>query len=315
MTAGSAHAIRSRRFPARLDPMPLLDRLAALLLVTIWGLNFVAIRLGVDDVPPLLLGALRFLFVAFPAILLVPPPRVPLRLVAAYALTIGFGQFAFLFSAIHAGMPAGLASLVLQAQAFMTLALSAVVFGERMQTHNFAGVLIALAGLVGLVAAGAGGEAATLPGFALTLCAALCWATGNVVNKAIGPTRALSLIAWSAIVPVVPFLLASFAIEGGPRIVSSLAHPTLKLAGVVAFLSLGASLVGYSLWARLIARHSIWKVAPLPLMVPIVGMGSAWLLLGERLTLLQVLASSVVLAGLVVNSFWPDLLRLVRGIR
>jgi len=136
-----------------------------------------------------------------------------------------------------------------------------------------------------------------------------------VVNKAIGPTRALSLIAWSAIVPVVPFLLASLVLEGGPRIVSSLAHPTLKLAGVVAFLSLGASLVGYSLWAWLIARHSIWKVAPLPLMVPIVGMGSAWLLLGEKLTFAQVLASCGVLVGLVVNSFGPDVLRLVRRMR
>jgi O-acetylserine/cysteine efflux transporter len=295
--------------------MPVVDRLAALLLVTIWGTNFVAIRLGVDDVPPLLLGALRFLFVAFPAVLFVPRPRVPFRLVAAYALTIGFGQFAFLFTAIYAGMPAGLASLVLQAQAFMTLALSAAVFGDRMQAHNFVGVLIALAGLVGLVAASTGAQTVTLAGFALTLCAALCWAIGNVVNKAIGPTRAVSLIAWSGLLPVVPFLVASALVEGVPRMIASLSDATPRLAGVVAFLSLGASLVGYSLWARLLARHSIWKVAPLPLMVPIFGMGSAWLILGERLTFTQALASAVVLAGLVVNTFGRDAVRLLRATR
>jgi O-acetylserine/cysteine efflux transporter len=291
--------------------MPIIDRLAALLLVVIWGLNFIAIRIGVDDVPPLFLGALRFIFVAFPAIFFVPRPNVPFRLIIAYALPIGFGQFAFLFSAISAGMPAGLASLVLQSQVLMTLALSAILFGERIQVHNVVGVVIALAGLAALVAASAGAQTVTILGFALTLCAALCWALGNVANKAIGPTRAVSLIAWSGLVPVVPFLLASAALEGVPRIVASLAHATPKLAGVVAFLSLGASLVGYSLWARLLARHSIWKVAPLPLLVPVVGMGSAWFILGETLTMAQVAASAVILAGLVVNMFGRDAVRLL----
>jgi O-acetylserine/cysteine efflux transporter len=292
--------------------MPLVDRLAALLVVIVWGLNFVVIKIGVADVPPLLLGCLRFLFVAFPAVLLVPRPKVKLALVAAYALTIGFGQFAFLFSAVHVGMPAGLASLVLQAQVFMTLALSALVFGDRMRLHNFIGLLMSLAGLVGLAVASAGADAATLPGFALTLCAALCWAIGNIVNKRIGPTDAISLIVWSGLVPVVPFLLASIAVDGVPRIAASLAHATWSLVGVVAFLSLAASIVGYSLWARLLSRHDIWKVAPLPLLVPIVGIGSSWLILGETLTSMQVLASAVVLAGLVVNTFGLTVIRRVR---
>jgi O-acetylserine/cysteine efflux transporter len=292
--------------------MPLIDRLAALLVVTLWGLNFVVLKIGVADVPPLLLGALRFLFVAFPAVLLVPRPRVRLSLVVAYGLSIGFGQFAFLFSAVALGMPAGLASLVLQAQVFMTLALSALVFGDRMRAHNLVGVAVAFAGLVGLAAASAGANAATLTGFALTLCAALCWATGNIVNKTIGATDVISLIAWSGLVPVLPFLLGSAVVDGVPRMIESLSHATPGLVGVVAFLSLGASLIGYSLWARLLSRHDIWKVAPLPLMVPLVGMSSSWLLLGETLTAWQVVASAVVLIGLVVNVFGAGLWWLVR---
>lgn len=293
--------------------MPAIDRLAALLVVTVWGLNFVVIKVGVADVPPLLLGALRFVFLAFPAILFVPRPRVPLRLVLGYALTIGFAQFAFLFSAIHLGMPAGLASLVLQAQAFMTLALCALVFGDRMRAHNVVGLAIALLGLAGLAMASAGADKATLSGFLLTLCAALCWAVGNIFNKKIGPTDAVSLIAWSGLVPVVPFLAASVMIEGLPRITHSLTHLTPTLVGAVAYLSLGSSLVGYGLWSRLISRHPMWKVAPLPLMVPIVGMASSWVLLGETLSPWQVAASIVVLLGLVVNVFGTELRLLLRA--
>lgn len=97
------------------------DGLLALLVVVIWGINFVAIKMGLQNMPPLLLAGLRFLLVAVPAMIFIPRPKIPLSLLLGYGLTISFGQFAFLFSAIKFGMPAGLASLVLQAQAFLLL--------------------------------------------------------------------------------------------------------------------------------------------------------------------------------------------------
>ncbi len=103
------------------------------------GLNFVVIKLGLHNMPPLMLAGLRFMLVAFPALLFVARPAIPLRLLLGYGLTISFGQFAFLFCAIGLGMPAGLASLVLQAQAFFTIILGAFVFGERLQGKQLAG--------------------------------------------------------------------------------------------------------------------------------------------------------------------------------
>ncbi|VDZ79014.1 O-acetylserine/cysteine export protein [Salmonella bongori] len=91
------------------------DGFLALLVVIVWGLNFVVIKVGLHHMPPLLLAGLRFLLVAFPAIFFVGRPKVPLMLLLGYGLTISFGQFAFLFCAIKFGMPAGLASLILQA--------------------------------------------------------------------------------------------------------------------------------------------------------------------------------------------------------
>ncbi|GAB7200774.1 hypothetical protein OS31_30620 [Dickeya oryzae] len=98
--------------------MTIKDRLLALCVVVVWGVNFVVMKIGLHDMPPFLLAGLRFLLVALPAILLVPRPALPLRWLAAYGMTISFGQFAFLFCAIKMGMPVGMASLVLQSQAF-----------------------------------------------------------------------------------------------------------------------------------------------------------------------------------------------------
>ncbi len=159
------------------------DGLLALLVVVVWGLNFVVIKLGLHNMPPLMLAGLRFMLVAFPALLFVARPAIPLRLLLGYGLTISFGQFAFLFCAIGLGMPAGLASLVLQAQAFFTIILGAFVFGERLQGKQLAGIALAIFGVLVLVEGSLGGEHVPLVGFMLTLAAALSWACGNIFNK------------------------------------------------------------------------------------------------------------------------------------
>ena len=134
------------------------DGLLALLVVVVWGLNFVVIKVGLHNMPPLMLAGLRFLLVAFPALLFVARPKIPLSLLLGYGLTISFGQFAFLFCAISLGMPAGLASLVLQAQAFFTIILGAFIFGERLQGKQLAGIALAIFGVLVLVEASLGGQ-------------------------------------------------------------------------------------------------------------------------------------------------------------
>lgn len=202
------------------------DGLLALLVVVVWGLNFVVIKLGLHNMPPLMLAGLRFMLVAFPALLFVARPAIPLRLLLGYGLTISFGQFAFLFCAIGTGMPAGLASLVLQAQAFFTIILGAFVFGERLQGKQLAGIALAIFGVLVLVEGSLGGEHVPLVGFMLTLAAALSWACGNIFNKKIMSQTSrppiMSLVVWSALIPVLPFMLASLLIDGPQTMLASL---------------------------------------------------------------------------------------------
>jgi O-acetylserine/cysteine efflux transporter len=292
--------------------MPLRDWLAALVVVTAWGLNFVVIKIGLGEVPPLLLGALRFTCVAFPAIFFVKRPRLPWHTIVLYGLTISLGQFVFLFTAMYVGMPAGLASLVLQSQAFFTVLIAALLLGEGVRWPNMLGMAVAVAGLV-LIARGAAPGSMPVLGFVLTLVAALSWAAGNIVAKSAGKTDMLGLVVWGALIPPLPFLALSWLFEGEQSIRHSLAD--ISHVGIlsVVYLALVATIVGYVLWGRLLVRHPASKVAPLSLLVPIVGLVSSAWFLNERLAAVQWLGGMVVMLGLAVNVFGQRLALALKG--
>ncbi|UJR56290.1 O-acetylserine/cysteine exporter [Dickeya zeae] len=289
--------------------MTIKDRLLALCVVVVWGVNFVVMKIGLHDMPPFLLAGLRFLLVALPAILLVPRPALPLRWLAAYGMTISFGQFAFLFCAIKMGMPVGMASLVIQSQAFFTLMLGAWWLGERLQWNHWLGIVVAALGMVVL----SGGHAANaaLPGMTLTtlmltLAAAASWACGNLCNKHIMRqyrVNAMSLVVWSALIPVGPFLLCSWLFEGADTMVESLITMRLPTMLALMYLSFISTLIGYAIWGNLLSRYETWRVAPLSLLVPVVGILSASLLLGESLSGRQLSGAALVMLGLLVNVF------------
>ncbi|WP_321919657.1 EamA family transporter [Paraburkholderia tropica] len=284
------------------------DLLLALVVVIAWGVNFVVIKVGLHGVPPLLLGALRFMLAAFPAVLFVKRPKLPLRWLLAYGATISFGQFAFLFTAMYVGMPAGLASVVLQAQAFFTLVFAAVFLGERFRSQNVIGLLIAAGGLalIGLqstAAAGVGVQTMTAAGFILTLCAACMWALGNIVTKKVGKVDLVGLVVWASLIPPLPFLVLSYFMEGPQRIETALEGIGMTSIGAIVYLAFIATILGYSLWSRLLAKYPASQVAPFSLLVPIVGLAAAALLLGERLSAAQIGGAALVMAGLGVNVF------------
>jgi O-acetylserine/cysteine efflux transporter len=281
--------------------MPLRDLLLALVVVVVWGINFVIAKVGLQGVPPMLLGGLRFVLVVTPAVFFVKRPAVPWRWLLAYGGTIFLGQFAFLYSAMTVGMPAGLASLVLQAQVFFTLMLAALFLHERLRIFNAAGLLIAAGGLalIGMQ----GDRTMTLAGFALTLCAALSWGLGNIVTKKIGKVDLVGLIVWGSLVPPIPFFALSWWLEGPQRIEAALLHIGLAPVLAVIYLAVGSTLIGYGLWGRLLSHYPASQVAPFSLLVPVVGLASAAGFMGERLSAMQWLGVGLVMAGLAVNVF------------
>lgn len=294
--------------------MPIKDLSLALLTILVWGVNFAVIKVGVSGVPPMLLGALRFLLAAFPAVLLVRPPGVPLRLYLAYGLLISVGQFALLFTAIRVGMPTGLASLVLQSQAFFTLVFAAFFLGERWHAHQLAGLALAGGGLA--LIGSSHGQSMPLLGFGLTVAAACAWAGGNIVSRTIarhGPINQLAFVVWSSLVPIVPFLLLSAWLEGPAAMSAALAGLEGKTVAAVAYLAWAATLFGYAVWTWLLSRHPANRVAPFSLMVPLVGLSTGWIVFGEALQPVHFAGGALLMAGLLVNLFGHRLRPLLAG--
>ncbi|MDO8456932.1 MAG: EamA family transporter [Burkholderiaceae bacterium] len=280
------------------------DLALAMLVVVVWGMNFAVIKLGVADVPPLLLGALRFILAAFPALLFFRPPKVPLRLYLLYSMAISVGQFAFLFSAIHAGMPSGLASLVLQSQAFFTMLFAVTWLKEHWQVNQLAGLLL---GAIGLVLIGsAHGVSMPLGGFLLTLAAAVMWACGNIVTRAVAryaPMNQLAFVVWASAVPPLPFLALSYLFEGPVAMVAAVQGFNLQTFGAVAYLAWAATLLGYGIWTYLMSRYPANRVSPFSMLVPLFGLTIGWLVFDEALKPIHLAGGTLLMAGLLVNLF------------
>lgn len=281
------------------------DILIGMVVVILWGLNFIAIKIGLQDIPPLLLGAVRFLLACFPIIFFLPRPPVDWRWLIALGLAINVGQFSFLFIGMKVGMPAGLASLVLQSQAFFTLLAGAVWLGERWGWNHLAGLALAAGGMV-TIGWQQGGEM-TAAGFACTLAAAACWGVGNVImrqaTQGIPPSSMLALVVWAGAVAILPLLLLSWIIEGYDAWLTACFAVSWASFGAVVYLSLLATLAGYGLWGKLLSRYPAAMVSPLALLVPVVGLSSAAFFLGEAVTLGQGLGALLVMAGLIVHVF------------
>jgi O-acetylserine/cysteine efflux transporter len=277
------------------------DLALACVVIIVWGLNFVVIKIGLNGIPPMLLGGMRFLLAAIPAVFFVKRPAIPVRWLVAYGATISLGQFAFLFTAMAVGMPAGLASVVLQAQAFFTVALSALLLHERFRAHNAAGLVVAACGLA--LIGEQGGAGMTLIGFVLTLCAALMWGLGNIATKKAGKADMLGLVVWGSLIPPLPFFALSWWLEGPVRIHTALASLSGSSVFAVIYLSFIATLVGYGLWAWLMSRHPAAQVAPFSLLIPVIGLAAAAALLGEIPSSAQIAGALLVMAGLLINTF------------
>lgn len=216
------------------------------------------------------------------------------------------GQFGLLFLGMHLGVTAGLASLVLQAQVFITIALAALALKEPLSAPQLAGAFIAAAGLV-VVATHTGGDV-SLAGLLCLLLAAASWGAGNLVSKRMGRVNSLGLVAWGGLVVPLPMLAASLAFEGPAMIWHSLTHLSRHGILSVAFIVYVSTGVGFSLWNWLLARHPAASVAPFALFVPVAGLLSSALVLGESIPSWKLVAAILVLGGLAINVFGPRFL-------
>jgi O-acetylserine/cysteine efflux transporter len=288
------------------------DLALTLAVVALWGYAFVPIKVALAEVPPFALAAVRFFAAAVPMVFFVRRPTMPWRSVASYGLAIGVGQFGLLFLGMKLGMSAGLSSIVIQTQVFITIGLAVAFAGDRLRRHSVIGAVIAAAGLALLAASRlASGATVTFIGFLLVLLAALCWAIGNIVAKrGAGDHGAdmYALVVWSSLIPPLPLAALAWIFEGGAQAAHAVATMSATAWACVAIMAYGATLFGFGSWNALLHRYPTALISPFALLIPVTGLASGAIFLGESLTPLQALGGALVFAGLAVNVFGPRLL-------
>ncbi|GAA0957634.1 EamA family transporter [Kribbella koreensis] len=270
--------------------------LLALAAVVVWGVNFVVIEVGLEGFPPLFFSALRFFFAAVPAIFLLGPPRVAWRYVIAVGLALGVAKFGLLFIAMDHGVPAGLASLVLQCQVVFTLLFAIVVLRERPRPAQLAGIAIACCGLALILVDHQ--LAAPVGALGLVILAGASWGVANVATRLGKPQDTLRFMVWVSAVAVLPLLALSLLTEGPGNDLEALRTIDLTGVGALAYLSFASTLFGFGIWGYLLRQYDATTVAPFSLLVPVVGMAAAWLLRGERVGLQQAIAALLIIGGM-----------------
>ena len=282
--------------------LTLRDAALALGIVFVWGTNFVVIRLGLDALPPLFFATLRFTLVFLPAAFFLPRPKTSWANLAIYGVCIGLFQFGLLFLAMHGRISPGLASLVVQMQAFFTVGLSMLRTGEKLKPHHMAAFVLALAGM-GVIAAH-NGHGTTIAGLALTLAAALGWAFGNQASREAGRVNMLAYVVWAALFSIPPLLGLSLLLEGPATIAAGVGRATWVTWTAVLWQSVGNTMFGYACWAWLLSRYPAATVAPMSLLVPVFGFAASAAILGEPLPIWKLAATALIMGGLAVNLLW-----------
>jgi O-acetylserine/cysteine efflux transporter len=288
------------------NQLPLSHLLLALVIVAVWGTNFVVIKLSLEAFPPFLFAALRYTFAFLPLAFFIPRPKVSWVNMCAYGVAIGVGQFGVLFFAIDGRISPGLASLVVQTQVFFTIGFAMFFAKERLKLYQAVAVSVSMTGLV-IIALHTDANT-TFLGIALVVIAGLSWGIGNTVSRRAGSINMLSYVVWASLFSLPPLFLISWIFEGGwEQITTSISSASIGAWAGVFWQSWGNTVFGYAAWAWLLSRHPAAVVAPAPLLVPIFGMGASAYFLSEPLPMWKILAAGLVIAGLVVNLFWPNL--------
>jgi O-acetylserine/cysteine efflux transporter len=274
--------------------MPARHVLLAVAIAVVWGVNFVVIHVGSQTSRRCCSSRCGSPSSRSPRCCSCAARTWSLRWLAGVGVFLCLGQFALLFVAMDQGLPAGLASLVLQAQVLFTIALAVVFLGERPRPLQIAG--------------GAGrarrhrGDRRRPRRQRAARRARAEHRRGRVVGRGehLHPqgagVRAVGLLVWASLIPPLPLAALSLSLGEGA--------PTVGVGGIFAvlYVVVGATFFGFGSWAWLMRRHPASRVVPFALLVPPVGIATAWIALGEQPGAAELIGAVVVLAGLAITT-------------
>ncbi|MHC8314711.1 EamA family transporter [Pseudomonas sp. LB3P31] len=283
--------------------------LLAITITAIWGVNFSVIKLGLTTVDPFILAGIRFTLCAIPAIFFIPKPDVQWRYIVGYGLVFGIGLWGVVNLGIQSGLSAGIASLVLQFSAFFTILLGSWIFKESISRYQYAGMVLALCGLLSIISIADG--SVTTVGLLLVLLGALAWSTANVINKKARTTEVFAFLVWSSAFSPIPLFALDYLVNGSTGYSALVSQLDYRAVLSILFQVYPNTLFGYWVWNSLMKRYPVSTVAPLSLLVPVFGLLGSALIFNENLSLNKILAVVLIVSGLGVGLYGQRIMHVV----
>ncbi|SBS29118.1 putative amino-acid metabolite efflux pump [Marinomonas aquimarina] len=275
------------------------DSLLLVLLMALWGFNFSVIKLGVNNIDPFLLTALRFTLAVLPLIFFVRRPNVPWRYLMAYGLTFGVGVWGLTTLSVGAGVSSGLASLLLDMSVISSLLVGRYLLKEQVTVSKVLGSALALLGL-GIIIWNQEGTVTAL-GLVLVLCASVFWSINGLIVKRSGTREIFAFNIWGMAFAPLPLLLLALSVSGPDSVMQSFTEMNASVLFSAAFQAYPTTLLGYWFWNKMIVKYSVSSVAPMTLLVPVFALIGGYLFFGESLDAAQSIAAVVILLGVAVS--------------
>lgn len=277
--------------------MSILQIVCAVAVPLLWGYQFVVIKVGVMEFPPLFFLALRFLAIA---LLLIPFVKRPARRQVGPIAAISFFLGGLSFGLFYVGLGLGsgsMSAVAYQLATPFTVLLAWPLLAERPSLTTSGGVVLAFVGVV-VLAAGPGLSANVLP-LLLVVGSAFAFAVSNVLTKRYGPFDPLMLMGWSSLLTVPQVMLMSLLLEHGQ--LASLVTADERGWLALAYTVFVGGIVGFGLWFWLIARCSMGRVAPYGLLLPVFALISSVVFLGDRMTPKLIAGGLLTIAGVALT--------------
>ncbi|PLY05022.1 MAG: permease [Arcobacter sp.] len=288
--------------------MNLKSILLALLVVLIWGVNFSVIKFGLEELPPILFSSLRFFIVAIPIVFFIPFPKTSIWNVLGVGVFLGVLKFSFLFIAMREDASAGISSLLLQAQVIFTILLSMIIFKEKISSSQLIGMTIALIGFSFFFFTV--NTNITFFGLVLILSAAIFWSISNIIMKQVKDVNLLHFMVWVSLVPPLPLFILSYIYESQEPL-SIILNSSMKTWLSLAFTGYISTLVAFAIWGWLLKNFNASVVTPFALAIPVVGIISSSILLGEELNIIETIGAILILFGLFISVLGNKIRKLI----
>ncbi|WLG45054.1 EamA family transporter [Pseudomonas sp. FP1740] len=273
----------------------------AILVTLVWGVNFPITKLGLRSIDPFVLTGIRFALAAIPLVFFIKRPTIKFSYVVAYGFIFGLGMWGVINYGIQVGVSPGIASLIIQLSVFFTMGWGALLFKEKLRRAQLIGALLALVGLVGIISTQQGEHA--ILGVLLIVLSAVAWSVGNVIIKKSGVKEVFSFMVWASLFPPIPLFFIAWLMQGAAPFESLQSSLNLTAVLSIVFQVYLATHFAYWGWNSLLKLYPVSTVAPLSLLIPVFGIGSSMLIIGEHISTLNLISIAIIIMGLAVGLY------------